>query len=136
MTRREGLSRFGLGVLTIAGWLGGCRNDSETPKSRVLSGRVVSIDAETGVLTGEFYIEKQQTRMNLSGKLAPDAEILINGMTAKLQDLRVDDSVKVEGWEEKRGEERNLIAKKVWVTRPTATRPSGTQPPNTAPSGG
>lgn len=117
-----------------AGLIGGCKSDSDAPKHRKLEGRITKIDPDTGVLTGKFYIKKQQEEVELSGKLAPDAEILVNGMTATLQDLRIDDSVEVTGWEEKSGESRKFVAKTIVVNRPVTTQPAGDSSTATAPA--
>ena len=132
-------SRITLVCFVLTGILGsaalsGCKDDSDIPKSRVLEGRVKDIDVASGVLTGKFYIKKQNEEVELKGKLAPDAEILINGVTAALGDLKVDDMVTVTGWEEKRGNDRKLIAKKVEVTRPLSSQPAGGSKPSTAPA--
>ena len=96
---------------------GGCRDRSETPKYRKLTGRVTLINLATGEVEMSTYIPKLKKEIPLKGKLAPDAEIIINGSTARLEDVRVDDQVSVEGRDEKHGEERQLVATKVTVTR-------------------
>jgi hypothetical protein len=104
----------------------GCKDKSDAPKVRHLKGRVVSIDPESEIVTGSFYIEQQQKEMELSGKLAPDAEIMINGRTATLKDVRIDDSVEVTGYEEKHDGERKLVAQRVEIIRAEpATQPGG-----------
>ncbi len=122
-------------VITLG--VAGCRDRSDAPKARVLKGRVTQIDTASGVVTGSFWNEKQQDYMELKGKLAPDAEIMIDGRTATLDAVRIDDPVEVTGWEEKQGTERRLIASRVEVNRHAAgTQPAGaTRPagPSTAP---
>jgi hypothetical protein len=116
-------------IVTV--WAGfGCQNQSDQPKAHILKGRVTKIDVSSGIVTGKFWIEKQNDEIELSGKLAPDAEIIVNGRTASLEDVRIDDPVEVVGWEEKSNNERRLIAKKVEIERPAAdTRPAGASRP-------
>lgn len=107
----------------------GCQNKPSAPKIHLLKGRVTKIDAASGVVTGMFW-NKQNKEMELSGKLAPDAEIMIDGRTATLADVEIGDEVEVEGLEEKQGESSNLIAKKVRIRRSAgAAQPAAaTQP--------
>lgn len=120
------LSRPALSILIWALFLaaGGCRDRSETPKYRKLTGRVTLINLSTGEVEMSTYIPKLKKEIPLKGKLAPDAEILIDGSTARLEDVRIDDQVAVEGRDEKHGEERQLVATKVVVTRSDAARSS------------
>ena len=70
-------------------------------------------------------------QLELTGKLAPDAEILINGSTARLEDVQTEDQVEVTGRVEKRGDEQQLVATKVQITRldaGTASAPAASQP--------
>ncbi len=126
------LSALIVSVFALA-TLAGCDDKSDAPKVRHLKGRVVRIDPDSQIVTGSFYIEQQQKELELSGKLAPNAEIMINGRTATLQDVRVDDVVEVTGWEEKHGGERKLIAQRVEITRSgPETQPAGTTLPANA----
>jgi hypothetical protein len=114
----------GIGML-----LSGCSKDADTPKYRELKGRVAAIDQASGVVEMYYYNDKQKKEIRLSGKLAPDAEILINGATARLEDVQVDDSVAVTGRVEKHDGERQLVAVKVEVTRSeTAETAAATKP--------
>jgi hypothetical protein len=106
--------------------INGCRDKSDAPTIHLLRGRVTKIDAASGIVTGKFWNKKNE-EMDLSGKLAPDAEIMIDGRTATLEDVQIGDEVEVEGFEEKQGDERRMIAKKVTVKRSTP----GTQPVTT-----
>lgn len=108
-----------------------CRKDSEASKHRQLEGRVTNIDTETGVVEMSWFNEKQKKEITLSGKLAPEAEILINGATATLADIRTDDKVTVIGHEEKRDGDRQLVATQVRVTRAeSSTKPAAATAPN------
>ncbi|UCD28622.1 MAG: hypothetical protein JSV03_16325 [Planctomycetota bacterium] len=111
----------------------GCGKDSEKPEYKEVEGKVSSINLETDVVKMWYYSPKKQKEIELEGTLASDAEILINGVVAPLEDLRVDDRVKVVGRIEKHGDEKKLVATKVDVTRSekitidTATKPAAGQ---------
>jgi hypothetical protein len=132
MKRLIGLKGIALTVVSLLTLAGGCSSESTAPKMKKLEGRVVKVDPGSGIVTGQFDIKGQGAPIELSGKLAPDAEILINGVTASLKDVHPDDRVTVIGWEEKRNGERKLIARRVEITRPTGSQPSS-QPEFTPP---
>lgn len=117
----------GLLLVSFLGLAGGCSKESETPKYRELHGRVSGIDSASGIVRMMWFNPKQNKDIELAGKLAPDAEIIINGATARLEDVHVDDKVTVTGREEKRDGERQLVATRVEVTR-AATLPATTGP--------
>ncbi len=128
---------LGLSVLVgVAGAVaGGCGKDSNRQKYREITGRITSIDMDTGVVSVTFWNKKHRREMTLGGRLAPDAEILVDGVTAQLEDLRVDDRVTVTGREEKHNGSRQMVATRVDVARlevlppEAATRPAqATQP--------
>jgi hypothetical protein len=123
------LTLCGMTAIVAISTLAGCQNKPSAPKIHLLKGRVTKIDAASGVVTGMFW-NKQNKEMELSGKLAPDAEIMIDGRTATLADVEIGDELEVEGLEEKQGESSNLIAKKVRIRRSAgATQPAtATQP--------
>ena len=115
--------------------INGCRDKSDAPTTHLLKGRVTKIDAASGIVTGKFWNKKNE-EMDLSGKLAPDAEIMIDGRTATLEDVQIGDEVEVEGFEEKQDGEPRMIAKKVRVKRATpGTQPAATtRPADAAPT--
>lgn len=117
-----------LACLTVAG----CSKDSDEPKYRELKGKVSSIDPTTGQVGMTYYNEKRKTEQALVGKLAPDAEILIDGATATLADVRIDDEVVVTGRVEKRDGEPQLVATQVRIQR----REAGTSEAATKPAEG
>jgi hypothetical protein len=110
--------------------VGACRDREEPVRYRGdLKGRVTAINLNTGEVEMSWFNVKQNREMPLKGKLAPDAEILINGSTARLEDVHTDDRVTVEGRVEKRNGEMQLVATKVRVERPeAASAPAGSQP--------
>jgi hypothetical protein len=104
---------------------GGCGEDSELPEYDQISGRVSNIDKASGEVAMSYHSEKHQKDMELRGRLAPEAEIFINGVTARLDDVQVGDQVRVLGRVEKRESERNWVALKVEIDRrASATKPA------------
>jgi len=113
------------------GVLAGCSKDSDKSTYVDAEGRVSAIDLETGVVKMWTYRPKKQKEIELEGKLSSDAEVLINGAVARLEDLRIEDKVKVVGRIEKRNNEKSLVATHIHVTRQekikidTETKPAG-----------
>ncbi len=108
-----------------------CRDRDSSPNYHMVKGRVTAINLSSGEVAMNCYVPKQKRYMDVTGKLAPDAEILINSSTARLEDVRVDDQVTVTGYLQKReGGDPLWVATKVQITRSEA----GTQPAATAPS--
>lgn len=105
-------------VIAVGVLVGGCGKDKDEVKYHNREGRVATINPETGVFEGLFYSKKHKQEIKLSGRLDPNVEVFINGATAKVSDVRVDDKVVVEVREVKHGSEREFIATKVEVTRP------------------
>jgi len=103
----------------------GCGKDQDAPKYQELKGRVSSVDQASGVVEMDWYSPKQKKEIKLPGKLAPDAEILINGATARLEDIQIGDLVVVTGREEKHDNKKDrLVATKVEVTREPVEAPA------------
>jgi len=113
-------TRFGIiaWFMAISLSLVGCGKKEEKPKYREVPGTVASINLETDEVSMWYFHPKQQKKIELKGRLAPDAEILINGTIAQLKDLHIDDKVKVVGRVENHGSQKVLIATQVQVTRP------------------
>jgi hypothetical protein len=125
MKMRSKFTLYTIATIATLATLAGCQNKPSAPKVHLLKGRVTKIDTTSGVVTGMFW-NKQNKEMELSGKLAPDAEIIIDGRTASLGNVEIGDDVEVEGFEDKQGESSNLIAKKVTIRRSAtgATQPA------------
>ena len=70
----------------------GCSKDSDTPKYLEVEGRIVSIDQKTGVVRLSTRTKKGKI-VEFPGTLASDAEIMINGKTARQEDVFVNDRV-------------------------------------------
>ncbi len=110
------LARAALLALLAVG-LSGCGKREEEPKYRTLPGTVTQIDLKTGEVKGHFYVEKEHKEMDIPGKLAPNAEILIDGKTARLEDVEIGDKVKVTGYAKRIDGEPMMVAVKVEIDR-------------------
>lgn len=120
-------------IVAVSAFVSGCSKDKDKVESHVREGRVAAINKETGVFEGWFYSKKQKQEIKLPGKLDPNVEIMINGVIATVDDVRIDDQVRVEAKEIKRGEEREFIVTKVEVTRPEEEPLPTASPPETSP---
>lgn len=127
------LAALSLGLSAVLLFSSGCGKKNEEPKHRNIDGKVTSIDTTTGEVRMLWYNAKEKKDMELTGTLSPDAEILINGRTAKLEDVQVDDNVSVTGRVEKHEGEPKLVALKVQISRPTDTEPAPANAAETKP---
>ena len=110
-----------LALLSVAG----CGDKSDSSKHINAKGRVTGIDLTSGQVKMLWYRSKGD--LEISGTLAPNAEILINGRTVRLEDVQIGDSVEVIG----RVENKNsIVATQVHIKRVVATEPEAhsTQP--------
>ena len=105
-------------VVTAGAFISGCGKDKDKPECHTREVRVAAINEETGVFEGWLYSKKQKQEIKLPCRLDPNVEVLINGATAKVADVRIDDKVKVTVREIKRGGLSEYIATKVEVDRP------------------
>jgi outer membrane lipoprotein-sorting protein len=106
----------------------GCGKNEDAPTYQELKGRVAAVDQANGIVEMNWFSPKQKKEIMLSGKLAPDAEILINGATARLEDIQVDDKVTVIGREERHDGKRDLVATKVEVIRSEPAESTASKP--------
>lgn len=124
--KRVGFLGVGLLAATFL-FAGGCRGKDEGVKHKNIEGKVTYIDAASDEVRMLWYNPKDKKDKEISGTLAPEAEILINGRTAKLSDVKIDDVVSVTGRIERHDGEPKLVAVKVLITRPTDTEPAETK---------
>jgi hypothetical protein len=101
---------------TVAAGCGGSDSRPEAEYDQLL-GQVTSIDRASGEVAMSYRSDKHNKEMTIQGKLAPEAEILIDGATARLEDVRIGDWVKVRGRVEKRDGSRNWVALNVEIDR-------------------
>jgi hypothetical protein len=123
-------SRISILVLLVlsAALLSGCRKEDKR-RDFEQKGTVLEVDQNTGVVEFQYY-NKDGERRQRKGKLAPDAEILINGVTAGMQDVKIGEDITVRGYIDRVGGEPRIVATTVIVTREEgitidqATKPS------------
>lgn len=116
-----------VGLMLLAG---GCRKNKEESKAVTRDGVVTAINLDTGVVEMTVFSPKANQDIAISGTLAPDCEILVNGAVATREDVKIGDAVKVTARRIKKSDtEMSFTATKVEVNRPFAeTVPSAAQP--------
>ncbi len=121
-----------VGMLLPAAMPPGCSRESEGPEYNEIEGTVSGIDGEGGSVRMRWYSPKRNETIELTGFLASDAEILIDGRTARLEDVQLEDRVVVVGRQEKVNGERRLVATRVEVRRQEAGASQPADPPSDA----
>lgn len=125
------VSMLSLSVLAAILGSAGCGKNDDAPKYHHIEGRVSGISPVSNEVKMMWYNEKEKKEVEITGTLAPDSEILINGHTARLEDVMLDDNVEVTGRVEKHNGERKLVAQKVKISRPETGLPAtATDPAN------
>lgn len=109
----------------------GCGKKDEGPKYKVIEGKVTVIDPSSDEVEMLWYNPEKMKETKVRGTLDSQAEIFINGRTAKLADVVVGDQVEVTGRIEKHDGEPKLVAVKVHVERKTDTQPADATAPAT-----
>jgi hypothetical protein len=102
----------------------GCGGKDEAPEHKSIKGKVTRVDTSSGQVSMMWYNPKKRAEEEIPGKLAANAEILINGKTARLDDVMVDDEVTVTGFREKRDGIPGFVAVKVDIRRSTGSEPA------------
>lgn len=120
-----------LAMLSVAGLIGitGCGGKDDQPEHKSIKGKVSRIDTSNGQVALMWYNPKDKAEREITGTLASDAEILINGKTARLEDVQIDDEVTVTGRREKHDGIPKLVAVKVDIRRPAASEPASQPKP-------
>jgi len=120
------MGRVGLATLSLLAFCGanGCRQREEGLEIHSLEGKVETIDRtsdDTGTITVLFYSEKQKQEIAGTGKVTKETEIMIDGVVARLKDIREGDRVRGEVRVDKQGEKKVQTAVKIHVERPKAS---------------
>lgn len=108
---------MGLSLLCFTG----CGDKSSEVEIITLEGKIESIDRQServGVLTVTYYSEKHKQEMSGIGRINAQTEITINGVQAKLADLREGDRVRGEVRVVRKKNKKSQIALKINVVRP------------------
>ena len=124
MTRRLLWSQLALlAVLAPSG----CSDDAgDKPRIRKVQGVAKSISVEKRIVSMTFTDDRGNER-ELEGTFKDDTEVLINGRSQEIKDIRPGDKVQVYGYREGKGDDQKLIAEKVVVDRPRSSdwKPTG-----------
>jgi transcription termination factor Rho len=100
---------------------GGCKEQKPDFEIVKLEGKVEAIERDTpstGTITVRYFSDRHQTDMTGVGIVDENTQIMINGATAKFEDLREGDRVRGEVRLVQEGERRKQIALKINVDRP------------------
>ena len=96
----------------------GCsEKDGGKPKIRRKEGRAKQVDVENRKVS-MVWIDNKGDEQTLEGTFTDKTEVLINGRSQTIKDVRPGDRVEVYGYSEGEGTNRKLIATKVVVNRP------------------
>ncbi len=109
------LSALAMGVVGS-----GCRQQEARVEVLSLEGTIEQVSAAldgTGSVAVSYYNDKRKEDAVGTGIVTKETEILINGVVAKLSDLRVGDRVRGEVRVEKDGQDRKQVALKIYVSR-------------------
>lgn len=114
----------GKSIKIVLGWAAicvfltaACSKDADKPRYKPVEGTIVSIDKKSGMVTLSVYDQKAHKERTLEGYLDPNAEIFIDGKTARPEDVFVNDLVRVDVLMEKHEGQPRYVAKKVEVIR-------------------
>lgn len=99
---------------------GGCRPDERGPEVLSLEGKIERLEVNadgTGEISVLYYSDKKQADIIGTAQVTKETEIMINGATATLADLRDGDVVRGDVRVEGKGSEKKQVALKIHVER-------------------
>ena len=105
-------------VVALAWVVPGCKQ--ERPKRKYvepIQGIARSIDYQTGEVSMEFVHPKTGLTVVRKGYITRDTEVEINGVVARIQDVKVGEPVTVEGYFEGSGRNKKFIVTRIVVRR-------------------
>ena len=114
----------------------GCSDDAgDKPRIRKVQGVAKSINVEKRIVSMTWTDDRGHER-KLEGTFKDDTEVLINGRSQEIKDIRPGDKVLVYGYREGKGADEKLIAEKVVVDRPRSSdwKPTGQSGAKSPPS--
>lgn len=113
-------------IATLA--LVGCRDSDPGFEVITLEGKVEKIKIETdgtGEITVLYFSEKHNQEMLGTGTITKDTEIMISGVLARLEDIRLGEHVRGEVRIQKKREKKERIALKIYIDRAQPVTSSG-----------
>ncbi|MFQ5491848.1 MAG: hypothetical protein ACE5GE_14110 [Phycisphaerae bacterium] len=119
LTRRT--PNLALAVLVMVS-IHGCRKEDNEPEIRSVEGVIESLDLTNSRITMRFYNERHKQYITVTGQATPDTEIEINGVIATLKDLRTGERITAEGLVRGKGQNLEVIARRITVQRAETIR--------------
>jgi hypothetical protein len=128
-------------VCLVAGPLGCSDKSKKASKVRTIEGIAKHIDLKNNDVSMVFKDDRGVER-ELRGTIRENTEVRINGRDHRLEDIRENDRIAVTGYKEGSGDDAQLVATLIEVTRPPesdwkkapTTRPSTGMPATTQPA--
>lgn len=116
-------STFTVGLLTILATLlivaPGCRRDASSKKFKgPFEGTAESINVETNEVSMKMIHPKHGITMKVNGYINDKTQVEVNGVAARIEDIRPGDPVKVTGYNESTGDAGRFIVTRISVRRP------------------
>lgn len=99
---------------------GACKDDAPDFKTLTLSGTVEKIDLANHRVQISFYSEKHGRKLTQEAAVGDRTEVFINGISARLEDVKVGEHADGEVIVTKKGEERVKTISKVHIRRSEA----------------
>jgi len=97
----------------------GCSKQAEGPEIITLEqAKIEKIDVGGSKLTVSYFSEKRDEWVSGVGMVTPETEIMINGVVAKLGDLKVGERIHGQVRVDKKNDKRIQTALKIYVDRP------------------
>lgn len=106
--------------------ISGCRKEDHEPEFRSVEGVIQNVDLVKSRITLQFYNERHKRYVTVTGQATPETEIEINGVIATLKDLRVGERITAEGLVKGKGDNLEVIARKITVQRAETIRREST----------
>ena len=115
--------------------LAGCPEKEPKRTYAVREGRVRSVNPETGEVSMTYVDPKTNAKSVIQGRVTQNTEILVNGRSASLDDVRLGEWVKVTGYREGPKTDPRVVATRVEIQRTGWGKDaSGSGQPGSAPT--
>ena len=131
-------------VLPDVAMVAGCAKPEPQRKVVTRDGEITRIDQATGTVAMKTFVQKQQTFVDVAGVVTGDTQILVNDRPATLADLKIGDTVTVDGYSQGKGVDIRWVPLVVRVTRtdlfaapasaPAASDEAASQPAESQPA--
>ena|GEM_PF-1673997 len=120
----------------------GCKEDEPGFKTVTLSGTVEHVDPANSSVQISYYSEKHDRNLTATVVVTPETEIFIDGIVARLEDVKVGERAEGEAVVTREGERRVITVTRVRIERARSVVPghsaSAAYPaavPGTSPAG-